>query len=178
MIQIRQDVFETNSSSSHSIVVTKDAKKLALAHHGPNGYASYENGILRLGEDNNFGWGWEILTDWLDKFAYAVADFQYDESALEDLLKRMQIHLDCSVIVIPRRKLWNDPHKTEPDYGYVDHQSCGTLREFLTRRNVSVMDFIFSDKYVVVLDNDNNYRDRYHAFIDEIQPEDEFPAEC
>lgn len=165
MFQIRENVFETNSSSSHSIVVARAPKSPAIENVGPNGYASYENGVLRLNEDNNFGWGWEVLTDWLDKFAYAVADLQYRERVLEDLLEKVKDRLGCSYIIIPRRILWNDPSKTEPDYGYVDHQSCGTLLDFLEETGVDILDFIFDERYAVILDNDNNYGEYHDAFI-------------
>lgn len=176
MIQIRQNVFETNSSSTHSIVVSKGNPIPGTPDIYGASYATYENGILRLSEDNNFGWGWEVLSEWLDKFAYAVAEFQYNENDLEVMLEKVQEHLDCIHIIIPRRTLWNDQSKTEPDYGYVDHQSQGTLLNFLNETGISIIDFIFDDRYAVVLDNDNNYGDRYSDFIAKLDGED-YPAD-
>lgn len=176
MLQIRQNIFETNSSSTHSIVVAKNGKIPESRDAYGTVYASYEDGILSLKEGNIFGWGWAVLADWLDKFAYAVAEFQYNEIELEKMLEKVRKCLGCSEIIIPKRTLWNDEDKTEPDYGYVDHQSMGTLLGFLNETGTNVIDFIFDDRYAIVLDNDNNFGDRRAEFIAKLDGE-EHPAE-
>ena len=172
MLQIRKSVFETNSSSTHSIVVETGKKIQGTSREFMTPYARYENGILKLSEDNSFGWGWEVLTDWTDKFAYAVAELRFRTDELEDLLNKVKEHLMCAEIIIPERTLWNNPKQTEPDYGYIDHQSQGTLLDFMAQTGTSVIEFIFNDRYAVVLDNDNNDGDCYHEFITEYELED------
>ena len=176
MIQVRTSMFETNSSSTHSIVVSYDKKIQYVTNPYQTHYATYENGVLRLCEDNSFGWGWEVLTDWKDKFAYAVAELRFRTDELEDLLNKVKERLGCTEIIIPDRTLWNDETQTEPDYGYIDHQSHGTLLCFLSETGTNVIDFIFDDKYGVILDNDNNYGDRYDEFVGEFGVED-YPAD-
>lgn len=41
-----------------------------------------------------------------------------------------------------------------PVYGGIDHQSCDLLQNFLSDRNVSLSDFIFNRRYVIVIDGD------------------------
>ena len=176
MLQIRQSVFETNSSSTHSIVVSTGKKIQKPLNQYETYYATYEDGILRLSKDNNFGWGWEVLTEWTDKFAYAVAELRFRTEELEDILYKVKERLGCTEIVIPERTLWNDQSKTEPDYGYIDHQSHGTLLCFLNETRTDVIDFIFDDRYSVVLDNDNNYGDFYDEFIAKNELDD-YPAD-
>ena len=57
--QIRNSVFETNSSSSHSISVTGNTKL-----NIPD--LSYDI-ECQFGE---FGWGYEELTHWMEKLSY------------------------------------------------------------------------------------------------------------
>ena len=176
MVKVRNGVYETNSSSSHSIVVTKSAKSRNFHFHV--GYATYDNGILRLSEDNHFGWGWEVLSTWLDRFAYAVAEVQYEEAMLEELLSGMKERLGCSAIIVPRRTLWGDDSKTEPDYGYIDHQSAGLLRMFLADQQIEMLDFIFDDRYIIILDNDNNDGEQHRDYIQKLDVEAVFSESC
>ena len=122
MIQIRQNIFETNSSSTHSIVVSKENPIPGTPNIYGASYATYEDGVLRLSEDNSFGWGWEVLSEWLDKFAYAVAELQYNENELEEMLEKVKKHLDCEHGIV-----LNNPAFTKylVEYGEISSYPAG-----------------------------------------------------
>lgn len=173
MIQIRQSIFETNSSSSHSIVVRKRSTLLDLSTDGNHysDFASFEDGVLSLRGGNHFGWGWDVLTNWLDRFAYAMASLGEDKQS--EILDGMKERLKCEIEITECVPWWGDG-SSRPDYGDVDHQSCGLLGSFLLETGIDVMDFIFDDKYVVIIDNDNNDMDAYNAFIAKLDIEKEY----
>lgn len=42
----------------------------------------------------------------------------------------------------------------EDYYGYVDHQSSGLLEGFLKKNNITLKEFLFNKKYIVIIDGD------------------------
>lgn len=77
MINIRRQVFETNSSSSHSISIAGGTSGL-LDTIVP------ENGIVYL-NGGSWGWEWEKYNDALTKANYAAA-FAFDNQSMTDML--------------------------------------------------------------------------------------------
>ena len=73
MIKIRENVFETNSSSTHSLVMPKKPV------YGP--YHSYGTVWFRL---SHFGWEWAIRSgsDYLFTYLYLAKTFNYVDSDL------------------------------------------------------------------------------------------------
>ncbi len=59
-------VFETNSSSMHSIAV-----------HGADGLVTVEPGEAIVGVFGEFGWGYERYHNWRDRLSYALTYLQY-----------------------------------------------------------------------------------------------------
>ena len=49
---------------------------------------------------------------------------------------------------------WNYKDEQVTNYGYVDHQSMDLLESFLRTNNITLDDFIFNDKYIVIVDGD------------------------
>lgn len=159
---IRQDVFETNSSSCHTVSV-----------RGREMYANYSLDLpfieIKLGE---YGWDGDPCDDFRSKLAYALSmvmhteypnfnqydeDFVVDQSVLEQLegyktlLNAIRIHGRCENIHIKRKNGWYP-------YGYIDHQSYenyNSLQDFLDDWNVSAERFLFDDGVVVYILNDN-----------------------
>ena len=66
MLKIRKNVFETNSSSTHSLVVSN--KERSYDYELP-----VENGVLTI-PFGEFGWGPDILVDPIDKLSYLITD--------------------------------------------------------------------------------------------------------
>lgn len=151
MIQIRKNVFETNSSSTHSLVISK--KDRGYDYNLPVD----EDGILTI-SFGEFGWGPEILNTPLEKISYVITDQGYEvndvfneEDALELAIVERVINLikeKCPAVKDVKIK----PASIYYPYGYVDHQSTGTSQE-----DEDLEHLIFSKDVIILIDNDNSY---------------------
>lgn len=152
MFSIRNNVFETNSSSSHSIVMTK--ANTATQNKIDPGW-KIRDGILSFkywSEDLEFGRApFDILADWFGRLRYAIAS--YGENHIDDIREICQKHIiGFKDFNFPVNEYSDD--EKEINYGYVDHQSSGLLQHFLDENNISLEDFIFNDKFIVIIDGD------------------------
>lgn len=146
MIKIRRNVFETNSSSVHSIVVCNEALD---DNHAPFIF-------FRLGE---FGWSMDFLDDDWDRASYfytaACALRQHDvKNEIIDLLTPLGI--DCNF------DEENPPRYT--DYGWlyfldnggIDHvDECQEFVDTLMNDGEMLARFLLDDRSFIVTGNDN-----------------------
>lgn len=161
MRQIRRGVFETNSSSTHSVTI----RHKGLAHNcmkiSKDGYIH-----TKIGE-----FGWEIVNykEQEDRLSYLVTmaaekngmgTWYRREDSLNTLVKELmktedfkQIseevgeHAGCRGVII------------DPSEGYIDHQShedYQTLQDFLNDYGTDVTEFVFGRGNIVHTDNDNH----------------------
>lgn len=162
MIQIRKNVFETNSSSTHSLVISKKDREydycLPVEDDGTL--------VVTFGE---FGWGPELLIAPIEKLSYlvtdrcgiydipeelknadddAIYDFIMEESeAIRDIVEVVKSCCpDVKDVVFELCDSWNP-------FGYVDHQSQGTSYD---NSDLSTEEIIFSNKVIIMIDNDNS----------------------
>lgn len=145
MIQIRKGVFETNSSSSHSIVMMKTDKpketpvKSGWVYQGELPFWDYD---LEFGRAP-----FDLLTDWVGRLRYCIAA-GYDIDELTEMCRRRVSGFD-------HFELPKDPWgKKKYNTGYIDHQSIGVLESALKKFNVSLEEFIFNDRFIIVIDGD------------------------
>ena len=131
---IRRAVFETNSSSMHSITVSNKKGVLEILSLDPDGIT------LTIDCDQDFGWGMQTHYDATTKAAYCVLDGM-DLDLLEKVLKDQT---GAKVI-----------HYKNEDKGNIDHQSYGTAKEELYDYD-RVRDFIFNRDSELEIDNDNH----------------------
>lgn len=151
MLNIRRGVFETNSSSSHSIVMTNKEHKIEQVDPG---WRIRDDGELWFNwyEELHFGrTPFELLTDWYGRLRYYIAEFIDGEGPeLDELTEICRKRIDGFDHFKFPVNTWDDTI----DYGYVDHQSSGMLRNFIGNHNLSAEDFIFNDQYIIVIDGD------------------------
>lgn len=169
MIKIRKNVFETNSSSTHSVAMSSEDR--GYSHEMPVD----ENGTLyiQLGE---YGWGPDILYTPYDKLCYVMSYLSQSYSSVEEfaedaetgdishMVGEIGCHLkeDCGVSSIVIKKSddsWGD------GLGYIDHQSVGSLY------SEDLIDLIFNNSKIILIDNDNeigfsNYSTNYEPWRD------------
>lgn len=130
MKKIRLKVFETNSSSSHSVSVAEDNKPFVVDELLPN-----ENGVIEIYE-RDFGWEWFKTNEVATKAAYAY--IQTGRSDLvPDIIKKVTGAKDVFFL----------------GKGCVDHDSMGILeydQYWLTN-------FIFNKNAWLFGGNDNDY---------------------
>lgn len=137
MKQIRRNVFETNSSSTHSICVTKND---ILDDKMNNLY-------FRLDE---FGWEHSRLRYVGEKASYLYTGIVCNGRM--DLLKKVKKVLDKNNIEYE----FEDPE--EAGYFYIDHGS--NLTNFLNdicNNEDKLMRYLFSSESFIITSNDNSY---------------------
>ena len=158
MKKIRKGVFETNSSSTHSLTI--ESTSFLMDTIIPDG-----EGVVTI-KPGDYGWQWERFNDAYTKASYALTGVQYvsnKEEALTNLKEVIQKHTLCEKInlidgnenthAIPQD---SDDYDNE-DYGYIDHQSIGEGKvEPLLFDKEKLHNFIFNKNSWLFLGNDNS----------------------
>lgn len=161
MRQIRRNVFETNSSSSHSVTI-KHAEGLA-----PNHMPIHEDGYIHVSL-GQFGWGIDHFNDQSTLLSYLVTmamcksdinEWAYDsaEKLAADVMKTKEFerisdavaaYACCNGVII------------DGDIeGYIDHQShCdySSVQDFLNDYDTDIIEFIYGNGTILHIDNDNH----------------------
>lgn len=167
MKKVRYNVWETNSSSSHTVSV-RGKRNVDGDYYN---CCTQSNRIIKVGLDE-YGWHGDPCDNFQSKLAYALSmvlnteypnfryydeDFVINQDTLEKcegyqiILNAIRRHMDVFGILIERK------HDYYP-YGYIDHQSCEdyhSLQDFLDDWNVDIERFLFDDGVVVLILNDN-----------------------
>ena len=154
MRQIRNGVFETNSSSCHSLVIKKKDDYYTdeeLRKH----LWLYDDGVWNIRHDEDLHFGrhpFKCLATFEAKARYTIASmccWNHDKfEEIENLIK--EIIPECTCIKLPKVSYWKSDSK-ETYYGYVDEN---ILTPFLEHENVSLKEFLTNKKYVVIVDGD------------------------
>lgn len=163
MRQIREGVFETNSSSCHSVSVKRRKDMRCDWQLTVSG-----DGYIHIPLDS-FGWNYD-------------GDLYGQERRLSYILTMAAMNRDCTNYWDGdssneyNRSLFEktDAFKQierivvnmspEPCYGiyiddfggYIDHQSCTTVSDFLNDFDLTLKEFIFGDNVELIIDNDNH----------------------
>lgn len=134
----RLNIFETNSSSTHSFTFGDKCKYDTLDVR--------PDGILEINADQDFGWEIEEYRDAKTKAAYAAIWTRDDEKLRYKLTEALkfqtgatEVHYNCT--------------------GSIDHQSSLEESGFLSSAfdtNQSLINFIFNTHTVLRTDNDNH----------------------
>jgi len=132
---IRKQMFETNSSSCHSIIISDKDVLDDIMRPDPDGRI-----IIYSGE---FGWGPEAYYDAYTKASYIYTDNLENTNVL-DMLERAIKEVTGATEV-----LFVD------NGGYIDHQSCGTSSNAVVSPE-TLKRFIFSRQSTLIIDNDNH----------------------
>jgi hypothetical protein len=137
----RIGVFETNSSSTHSIAISdKDCVLDTL---------SVTDGVCTICS-GEFGWEIETYYDAASKSSYCLTwAKEYGDDTHEDMLKRV-ISSQMGGVQVEF-----EPSGGLYDWGYIDHQSSDVCKEAFGS-DVSLRNFIFNPNSVLVTDNDNH----------------------
>ena len=163
---IRNSIWETNSSSSHTVTVR--GKEMISEYV----FGESDHLTVQLGE---YGWNGDPCDDFMSKLEYAMCmvlmteypDFGYwdehnftvNQTVLESLdgyqllLNAVRTQFPgCKEIVIKKKGGYYP-------YGYIDHQSYegySSLRDFLEDWNLTAERYLFDYGVVVHIDNDNH----------------------
>ena len=139
MIQIRSNVFETNSSSVHSLCISKEPYEI------PNGTVDFIPGY--------YGWdeGFALPTSYLITALYC--------NEMEDMIPHLKGILDKHGV----HYIIHQPEKDSSGwYEDCDIDHSGNLFGFLNdimQDEDKLLRFLFSENSIVYTGNDNNYYD-------------------
>lgn len=135
MKKIRNNVFETNSSSTHSICIATDAELIIP-----------QSLHFSFGE---FGWGYDTLNSVEEKASYLYTGLMANNKD-EEVDKIVQTLKDKGVnVTIEEFNGYND--------GYIDHSY--DLNEFLNdvcNNKENLLQFLFSPLSFIITGNDND----------------------
>lgn len=145
---IRKGVFETNSSSSHSIALATEDKEFVLDTIYPN-----QDGIITINGDE-YGWDWFKHNDSITKASYAAQQFMNNDHML-DVLKDVIMEQTGATDVVFEGL----------DSGYVDHDSYGIVSE----NKQELRNFIFNKNSWLFGGNDNSSPDPTFYHVPEIR---------
>ena len=166
MIQIRDNTFETNSSSSHSLIIT-DFDGKYTPEEMMKGIYLWEDKETRMYESNLefYRSPFSLLATFESKSRYAIASSQ---GHLADEVEKIwhkyipnfngfKFDMETEEYDYDKKE-WVDLDEPKPIYGGTDdYQIEGWLKSY----NVSLEDFLTMRRYMVVCDGDE-YREWYH----------------
>ena len=166
MIQIRDNTFETNSSSSHSLIIT-DFDGKYTPEEMMKGIYLWEDKETRMYESNLefYRSPFSLLATFESKSRYAIASSQgHLADEVEKIWHKYIPNFNGFKFDMKTeeydydKKEWVDLDEPKPIYGGTDdYQIEGWLKSY----NVSLEDFLTMRRYMVVWDGDE-YREWYH----------------
>lgn len=143
MQKIRTNIFETNSSSCHSLAISSydlEDKKTYIKELKEK-YKAEEKIIISPATcETEFGWGIETYTDFETKAMYCYLD-GVDKYLLKDCIEE---NLGKEVVFSSNEDC------------YIDHNSSGTAQEKIKNSISKLEDFLFNPNSILVIDNDNH----------------------
>lgn len=160
---IRSNTFETNSSSMHSLVITKTARP----------YSTYDKNFGVY----NFKWGFELFDGWNDarferfpfrvlaspkeKLQYYVAHYVGYKGQMEKLdlvTEFLSKHLNISKTTIKLSKTEESWNEDEPDvetHGWAGINDTGEdVFTYIEKNNIPLEEFLMNPRYTVIVDGD------------------------
>ena len=142
----RNSVFETNSSSTHSIHVDKETKIKDTTL-----LPDEEGNIVLYGGE--FGWEWRRYNDAVTKANYAsIGSSGVPRDVFERALKEQT---GANNIVYKFCESYNTEEST--NWAYIDHQSSNMMSEFLDVHSVEeIKNWIFNPNCWLITGNDNS----------------------
>lgn len=160
MKKVRKGMFETNSSSTHTIIITdKNCEPGALVD-------------FQIGE---FGWERRVLRTITAKasYLYTIACECYGHDVYQDLyevLAKYGVQCECSVPAV-----FSSDCCGYLENGYVDHASDGmNFVDAIFHSESRLIRYLFSGESFVVTSNDNCDEDEY----EEMEQKTNVPYEC
>ena len=139
--KVREGVFETNSSSTHSISICNMNPDDVMNHLPVDG-----NGTLTIPLDGEFGWEFDSYNDVYSKTQYLAISSESSPKQREKLEYVLKKQTGCDRVEYVR------------DNGYIDHQSHGICNEVLAKADL-IRDFIFNPNSFLDTGNDNSDTD-------------------
>lgn len=161
-IKIRKGVFETNSSSMHSI-----------CFDGNSNFAQYNKPIC--GRFDEFGWGYDILSTAEEKLSYVLTYLVSNYNITKNLSYKnsWNNYVNYEELLKNKYFIWLNEivkdytgfdihltHGIEDEAGYIDHQSMDTISDHWSENEdkfkTKMKELIFNQAYEIIIDHDNH----------------------
>jgi hypothetical protein len=143
-IKIRRGVWETNSSSSHSLSIADDSKPFIMDRSLlPN-----QHGRINL-HGGEFGWEWKKYNDARTKANYLAVGCSHDPIKRDMLVKCIQQQTGCTEVDFSFTKYGLDSDS------YIDHQSTDVPYKAF-ESDETLRNFIFNMNSWLFTGNDNS----------------------
>lgn len=178
MRQIRNSVFETNSSSMHSLVIKKSNEYYSEQELYTNIWL--HDGVWRIYDEEYIRFGrfpFRCLETFEGKVRYAIASLCSWRSDAKEIFNNIEslvteIIPECRSIQLPKERYFSD-NEEHIYYGGVDDD---ILTPFLNRTGISLKEFLTNKKYIVIVDGDEyciweSLKDSGLINVDEIEEE-------
>ena len=151
MRQVRNNVFETTSSSSHSLVITTLNEHYTEDEMRKNVYIR-ENGIVRIWASSLevYREPFDILCTFESKARYAIAASNGNLVADVQDIFRKYIDGFTNFVFAQTYKSYDDEEMIN-DYGGTDDY---LIEGWLKKYNISLEEFLTNKRYVVICDGD------------------------
>lgn len=165
---IRNGVFETNSSSAHSLAYGTSKIIRGSSWWSPD-ETDLSNPMYRLSEVpseyrgytfdewlGEYGWNGKTLYSPQQKFSYlltSIADTtkELHKSTEYHVLKQMITDIGCNI-----------QSSEEDEEGYIDHQSYGVVDMSLFKTKEDLITYLFNNNICIHIENDNSeYQEWY-----------------
>lgn len=138
MKNIRRSVFETNSSSMHSLSIIGSSNMVSKDKFGKITRVKY----------GEYGWGYDRLSTPVEKLSYMITEYKDNDYMFDLVIKTFEDYTGSTVII----EELDDGYYPK---GYIDHQSHGTIDDVLSD-SITIRDILFDYKYSIIIDNDNH----------------------
>jgi hypothetical protein len=170
-IQIRKGIFETNSSSSHSLIIRRGE------HTDTDFFKDKNNNITLKGGQFGWGEGYEYGDRFFDAETkanyvavgllylinrYKNPEYEGDRNIPKDVYDKYLEHLDLLTEVIKEYTNCNEviyeiitEYDRDREWSYIDHQSSDYFLSALESKD-TLIDFIFNPNSELIIDNDNH----------------------
>lgn len=153
---IRNGVFETNSSSTHSICISRLGSNNDHLQKFPDGFIYVF--------PNKFGWEERIYNDPCTKASYCLTYvmqfFDHKSMGMNSVLGKDRLEMLTKAIALhesvdEKSVVFSPMSCSYYNWGYIDHQSSGVCSDAFSSIN-RLKSFIFNSKSILITDNDNH----------------------
>lgn len=165
---VRNGVFETNSSSAHSLAYGTDYILRGSRWYQSTEEHDFSNPMYRLDAVpdhyrnytfyewlGEFGWNGKYLRTPQEKFSYLLTQMADTSEELHvstdyETIKEMVEDIGCEIV------------RCNDQDGYVDHESHGIVNPSLFKSKKDLITYLFNDNIRVYIENDNyEYQEWY-----------------
>jgi len=157
---IRNSTFETNSSSMHSLVISKKVKPYSVSDKSLHYYGN-DFELFGCCDTHSFGrTPFEVLSSPKDKLRYYVAHYVGFKKEKERLKEVEDLVYELTGCSREKIKLYCEeeyPWKKKPEksYGYAGINDTGEdVFDYIEKNNISLREFILDPRYTVIVDGD------------------------